>query len=122
MVGNNDKVAARKRRQMRVRRKIQGTPERPRLSVFCSDKHMYAQLICDVTGCTLAASSTLAADVREEGKFLGNIAGAKKVGAAIAKLALSRNISKVVFDRNGYLYHGKVKALADSAREAGLEF
>lgn len=122
MVGNNDKVAARKRRQMRLRRKVRGTPERPRLSVFCSGKHMYAQLICDVTGQTLAATSTLSPEIREEGKFLGNIAGAKKVGAAIAKLALSRDIATVVFDRNGYLYHGKVKALADSAREAGLQF
>lgn len=122
MAHKNPKVAARERRKLRLRKKIRGSDERPRLSVFCSGRHVYAQIISDEKGVTLAAASTLTEGVKEDGKALANIEGAKRVGSAIAKLALERNLTSVVFDRNGYLYHGKVKALADAAREAGLQF
>jgi large subunit ribosomal protein L18 len=113
---------ARIKRQVRVRRKVQGTGERPRLCVFRSAKHIYAQIIEDTTGKTLMAASTMAKDLVEGGKATGNVEAAKAVGAAIAKKALEQNIKQVVFDRNGFLYHGRVKALADAAREAGLLF
>ncbi len=113
---------ARAKRQVRVRRKVKGTEERPRLSVFRSAKHIYAQIIEDTTGRTLASASTVSKDVAEGQKYTGNIEAAKAVGAAIAKKALENNIKQVVFDRNGFLYHGRVKALADAAREAGLSF
>lgn len=115
-----ERLIARKKRQVRVRKKVQGTPECPRLCVFRSGRHIYAQIIEDVNGSTLAATSTLAkgADV----KFGGNVEAAKAVGKAIAETALEKNIKQVVFDRNGFLYHGRVKALAEAAREAGLSF
>jgi large subunit ribosomal protein L18 len=113
---------ARIKRQSRVRRNIRGTVERPRLSVFRSSKHIYAQIIEDQTGKTLAAASTVSKDVAGDLKFSGNVEAAKAVGAAIAKIALDKNIKQVVFDRNGFLYHGRVKALAEAAREAGLTF
>lgn len=122
MAKSSIKAAARERRKLRLRKKIRGTSERPRLSIYCSGHHVYAQIIDDVKGCTLAASSTLSENVREEGKYLGNIEGARRVGAAIAQVAKERQIQAVVFDRNGYLYHGKIKALADAAREHGLQF
>lgn len=112
---------ARLKRKIRVRRKVKGTPERPRLTVFRSAKHMYAQIIEDVTGKTLVAVSTINSGV-VTGDYSGNIESAKAVGVAIAKKALENNITQVVFDRNGFLYHGRVKALADAAREAGLSF
>jgi large subunit ribosomal protein L18 len=105
-----------------VRRKVKGTSERPRLTVFRSLNHMYAQVVDDVSGATLAAASSLSASIREQEGHKGNIAAAKKVGAAIASACQAKGLTQVVFDRNGYLYHGRVKALAEAAREAGLEF
>lgn len=110
---------SRLKRQARVRKKIRGTSECPRLSVFRSAKHIYAQIIEDVTGTTLVAASTLASDVDLAGS--GNIEAAKAVGSSIAKKALDKNITNVVFDRNGFLYRGRIQALADAAREAGLK-
>jgi large subunit ribosomal protein L18 len=115
-------IVGRERRKLRIRRKINGTSERPRLSVFRSSRHIYAQVVDDVSGKTVAHSSTLARDVRSEVGEANKLDAAKKVGASIAKLLLSKGIDKVVFDRNGYLYHGRVRALADAAREAGLKF
>ncbi len=116
------KEMARLKRKVRVRRKIKGTSERPRLNVFRSAKHIYAQLIDDSTGATLAAVSTLMEDVSAGLKYSGNIDAARKVGAEIAQRALAKDIKKVVFDRNGFLYHGRVKAVAEAARENGLSF
>jgi len=120
-MANSSPEAGRVRRKMRIRKKVFGTPERPRLSVFRSSNHMYAQIIDDTHGRTLAAASTLA-DAADLPGHKGNIAAAKVVGAAIARRAIEARIQRVVFDRNGFLYHGRVKALADAAREAGLEF
>ena len=106
------------RRHKRVRTKVSGTPECPRLCVFRSNKHIHSQIIDDVNGRTLAAASSV--DMKLE--YGGNVEAAKKVGAEIAKRALEKNIKQVVFDRGGYVYHGRVQALADAAREAGLEF
>ncbi len=116
----NARRMARLKRQVRVRKKVVGTTERPRLSVFRSAKHIYAQIIEDSTGKTLVAASTVSKDVAEGVKYSGNVEAAKAVGEAIAKKALEQNIKQVVFDRNGFLYHGRVKALAEAAREAGL--
>ncbi len=118
------KVLARERRHRRVRRKIMGTPERPRLSVYRSLNQVYAQIIDDLSGKTLVAASSLGKGVKGKGKTQtgGNIEAAKEVGAAIAALAKSANIGKVVFDRGGSIYHGRIKALADAAREGGLIF
>ncbi|HHI96464.1 MAG TPA: 50S ribosomal protein L18 [Thermodesulfatator atlanticus] len=120
------KVLARLRRKRRVRKKIFGTPERPRLSVFRSCKHIYAQIIDDVSGRTLVAASSLTPQIREKLAELkkdgGKTAVAKAVGELIGKRALEAGIKKVVFDRGGYKYHGRVKALAEGARAAGLEF
>ena len=118
MVNKPDKIVARLRRHRRVRGKISGTAERPRLDVFRSAKHIYAQLIDDVSGNTLAAASSL--DKGFEGTG-GNVDAATKVGKAIAEKALAKGIKQVVFDRGGFVYHGRVKALADGAREGGLE-
>ena len=115
-------MVGRERRKFRIRRKISGTPERPRLTVFRSAKHIYAQVVDDVAGTTLAHASTLSRDVRGAIDDATKSDAAKKVGAAIAKLLLAKGIDKVVFDRNGYIYHGRVMALADAAREAGLKF
>lgn len=115
-----ERLEARKKRQVRVRKKIKGTPERPRLCVYRSGKHIYAQIIEDVNGTTLAASSSVAKAV--DVKFGGNVEAAKAVGKSIAEIALGKDIKQVVFDRNGFLYHGRVKALAEAAREAGLSF
>lgn len=113
---------ARNKRKVRVRRKVRGVPERPRLCVFRSAKHIYAQIIEDTTGQTLVTASTLSSEVADGVKFTGNIEAAKAVGQALAKKALEKNVQQVVFDRNGFLYHGRVKALAEGAREAGLSF
>lgn len=118
----NPREVARERRKLSLRKKLRGTTERPRLCVFCSGRHIYAQIVNDELGTTLAAVSTLCKDVREQGKVGANAENAKRVGKAIAALALSRDISTVVFDRNGFVYHGKVKALAEAAREGGLAF
>ena len=122
MNASAERRRARSKRQARVRRNIRGTEERPRLSVFRSSKHIYAQIIEDQSGKTLAAVSTVSKDVAGDLKFSGNVEAAKAVGTAIAKIALDKNIKQVVFDRNGFLYHGRVKALAEAAREAGLTF
>lgn len=119
MVTKLDKNAARVKRHLRVRGKISGTAERPRLNVFRSSKHIYAQIIDDVAGKTLAAASSL--DKGFEGNG-GNKEAARKVGEAIAKAAGSAGISEVVFDRSGYIYHGRIKELAEGAREGGLKF
>nr|WP_281047822.1 50S ribosomal protein L18 [Syntrophotalea carbinolica] len=113
---------ARLKRQVRVRRKLRGTPEMPRLCVFRSAKHIYAQIIEDVTGKTLVSASTVNSDVVEGLENTGNVEAAKAVGKAIAQKALGMDIKNVVFDRNGFLYHGRVKTLAEAAREAGLSF
>ena len=117
------RAEARLRRKKRVRKNIRGTAERPRLCVFRSARHMYAQIIDDTSARTLAQASSVSADSRSTiGKKGGNKEGAAFVGALIAERALKQGIKKVVFDRNGFLYHGRVKALSDAAREKGLEF
>lgn len=110
------------RRHERVRKHVFGTPERPRLSVFRSSKNIYAQLIDDVSGRTLGAASSLDADIKAEAEYGGNKEAAKLVGRKIGKVAKNAGISTVSFDRGGHLYHGRVKELADGAREAGLDF
>jgi large subunit ribosomal protein L18 len=116
-----DTRTARLRRQARVRKHLRGTDGRPRLCVFRSNKHIYAQVISDETGRTLAAASSLSAELK--GQVTGcNKDTAKKVGALVAKLCQERGIHEVVFDRNGYLYHGRLAELANAAREAGLKF
>ena len=112
------KEVARQKKKMRIRRRVKGTDERPRLCIFRSARHIYAQIIDDAKGATLVSASTL--DV--EGLKNANKDTAKAIGAEVAKRALSKNIKAVVFDRNGYLYHGRVQALAEGAREAGLNF
>ena len=116
------RIVGRERRKLRIRQKINGTSEKPRLSVFRSAKHIYAQVVDDVSGKTVAHASTLSRDVRTEVTEATKLDAAKKVGASIAKLLIAKGITKIVFDRNGYLYHGRVRALADAAREAGLKF
>jgi len=109
-------------RKSRVRRKVAGTAAQPRLTVYKSMKHLYAQIVDDATGRTLVSASTMGRDLRDDLKKTSNVEAARAVGLALGKKALARDITKVVFDRNGYPYHGKVKALADAAREAGLQF
>jgi len=117
-----EKLTGRQRRKYRIRNKISGSSERPRLTVFRSAKHIYAQIVDDVAGSTVASVSTLSRDLKGTLSGDDKTVAAKKVGALIAKMCLEKKIDKVVFDRNGYLYHGRVKALAEAAREAGLEF
>jgi large subunit ribosomal protein L18 len=119
---NKEKALRLQRRKFSTRASIFGTPQRPRLSVFRSDKHIYAQLIDDHAGRTLAAVSSVAGDVRGELKNGGNILAAKQVGRAIADRAKAAGITMVAFDRGGRKYHGRIKALADAAREGGLKF
>ncbi len=116
------RLISRKRRHRRVRRKITGIPERPRLNVFRSSKHIYAQVIDDQSGTTLAAASSLDPELRSELSHGGNREAAHKVGALLARKAIDRGIKDVVFDRGGYLYHGRIKELAEGAREGGLNF
>lgn len=118
MLSKND---VRMKRKIRIRKRLSGTSERPRLVVFRSNLHIYAQIIDDMTGSTLAQVSTLTLSKNGE-KVACNKAGAEKVGKEVARVALEKNIKQVVFDRNGYLYHGRIKAVADGAREGGLEF
>ncbi|RMF97646.1 MAG: 50S ribosomal protein L18 [Candidatus Schekmanbacteria bacterium] len=117
-----DRNKARKIRHLKIRKRVIGTPERPRLTVFKSARNIYAQIIDDTTGSTLVSCSTLEKGIREKRGNSANKECAKIVGETIAKKALEKNISSVVFDRSGYRYHGKVKILADAAREAGLKF
>ena len=115
------KEAARQRRKIRIRKKISGTADRPRLVVFRSNLHLYAQIVDDESGTTLVSASTLL--LSKSGDAVRcNKAGGEQVGKEIARLAKEKSISRVVFDRNGYIYHGRIKAVADGAREAGLEF
>ena len=119
MISKIDRKATRQRRHLRVRRKISGTPECPRLCVYRSNTNVYAQIIDDVAGNTLVSCSTLDKDIKTKH---ANKEAAKEVGAMIAKKALEKNIDTVVFDRGGYIYHGVVKELAEAAREGGLKF
>ncbi len=119
MVNKPNSNKARLKRHRRVRAKIAGTAERPRLNVFRSSKHIYAQIIDDVNGVTLAAASSMDKDFEGNG---GNKDAARKIGQLIAKRAIDKNIEEVVFDRGGYLYHGRIAELADGARESGLKF
>jgi large subunit ribosomal protein L18 len=120
MIIKPDKNKVRKKRHARVRAKLSGTATRPRLNVFRSNKHIYAQLIDDVNGATLVSASTL--DKEFDLESTGNVEAAKKVGELVAKRAVEKGFTSVVFDRGGYLYHGRVKALAEAARENGLQF
>ena len=120
MITKLDKNITRKKRHARVRVKVSGTAERPRLNVYRSNKHTYAQLIDDVNGVTLASASTLDKELSLDST--SNVQAAEKVGELVAKRAVEKGIKSVVFDRGGYLYHGRVKALAEAARENGLEF
>ena len=119
MVNRKDRNAARLKRHQRVRKNISGTAERPRLNVFRSLNNIYAQIIDDVKGVTLVSASSLDKEFESYG---GNVAAAKAVGKAVAEKAVAAGIKSVVFDRGGYLYHGRVAALAEGAREGGLEF
>ena len=116
------KQRQRLRRRQHVRKRVVGTAERPRLSVYRSSKHIYAQLIDDLAGVTLAAASSTLGDVKKGLPYGGNVKAAKAVGAKIAEAAKAKGIAKVAFDRGHYRYHGRVKALADAARESGLRF
>src|SRR5215510_14765595 len=106
----------------RIRKRLSGTPVRPRLAIFRSNKHIYAQVIDDVKGTTLTAASSLDVDAKKDVKNGGNVAAAKAVGKLVAERANAKGIDAILFDRGGYLYHGRIKALADAAREAGLKF
>jgi len=117
-----DRNIGRHRRHLRVRKRVTGSPERPRLSVFRSLKHIYAQIIEDTEGRTLVSASSLDPELRGKLKHGGNIEAARMVGELLARRAVEKGIKAVVFDRGGYLYHGRVRALAEGAREAGLEF
>jgi large subunit ribosomal protein L18 len=118
---NINKNETRRRRHFRVRKKVAGDAERPRLNVYRANKHIYVQVIDDATGHTLAAASSLDTSLRGSTNG-GNVAGAAAVGKLIAERAQAAGVTKVVFDRGGYLYHGRIKALADGAREGGLDF
>jgi large subunit ribosomal protein L18 len=120
MITKLDKNASRKKRHARVRSKLSGTAARPRLNVFRSNKHVYAQVIDDMSGVTLVSASTMEKDLNLEST--SNLEAAKLIGELVAKRAVEKGISAVVFDRGGYLYHGRIQALADAARENGLQF
>jgi large subunit ribosomal protein L18 len=121
-MANKREDSARLRRKVRVREKITGTDTRPRICVYRSNKHTYAQVISDDQGKTLLTVSTLSKELADSSKKNKGVNAAKDVGLALAKVCKQKNITKVVFDRNGFLYHGRVKAVADGAREGGLEF
>jgi len=118
----NPRELARAKRKKRIRKKVVGNSERPRLSVFRSEKHIYAQVIDDTQGLTLVAASTKSPEYREAEAPKGKVGAAERVGELVAQKARARGISKVVFDRNGFIYHGRIRALADAARKAGLDF
>ncbi len=117
-----DRKAESRKRHLRVRNRVEGTPERPRLSVYRSLNHIYAQIIDDTKGVTLVAASTMDNGLKDQFSAGGNIEAAKVVGKAVAERALEKGVKKVVFDRGGHIYHGRIKALAEAAREAGLDF
>jgi len=118
----NPRYTARLKRKKRIRRKVEGNEARPRLTVFRSDKHIYAQIINDVTGATLVSASTLSPEYREMEPIKVKVGAAKRVGELVAAKAIEKGIAKVVFDRNGFIYHGRIQALADAARQKGLDF
>lgn len=122
MIQKTDRNKKRKKRHLRVRKKIVGTAECPRLNVFRSSKNIYAQLINDENGTTVASASTLDPDFRKTGKSGSTVEAAEWVGEIVAQKAIEKGFKKVVFDRGGYLYHGRVKALAEGARKGGLDF
>jgi large subunit ribosomal protein L18 len=122
MANKSTRLASRLKRQKRIRKRVTGTEARPRLCVFRSASHMYAQVIDDVKGATIAAASTLEGDFKENNDKVTGKDAAAAIGKLVGKRALDKGITKVVFDRNGFLYHGRVKALSDGAREAGLNF
>jgi large subunit ribosomal protein L18 len=122
MINKQTKNSMRQARQKRVRSKVSGTAERPRLNIYRSLNNVYAQIIDDTTGTTLVSASTLEADIKSQVSGTGNKEAAKVVGETVAKRAIEKGIDTVVFDRAGYLYHGRVKELADGARAAGLKF
>ena len=122
MVSKKSRQVVRENKHRRMRNRFSGTPERPRLAVFRSNNHMYAQIIDDTVGKTLVAASTLEKDVKAELEKTNNVDAAAYLGTVIAKRALEKGITEVVFDRGGYIYQGKVAALAEAAREAGLTF
>ena len=122
MVSKESRSANRVKKHMKIRNRFSGTPERPRLAVFRSNNHMYAQIIDDTVGNTLVAASTLEKDVKAELEHTNDVEAAAYLGTVIAKKALDKGIKTVVFDRGGFVYQGKIKALAEAAREAGLEF
>ena len=122
MINKNDRKYSRRKRHLRVRKKVSGTPLKPRMAVFRSEKHIYAQIIDDSTHHTLCTSSTLNGELKSELEKTWDKSAAKKVGEDIAKKAKEAGIEEVVFDRGGFKYHGRVKALADGARSAGLKF
>ena len=122
MVSKESRQKIRAKKHMKIRNRFSGTAERPRLAVFRSNSHVYAQVIDDVAGKTIVSASTLEKDIKAELKNTDDIEAATKVGDIVAKRALEKGIKAVVFDRGGYIYHGKVAALAEAAREAGLQF
>jgi large subunit ribosomal protein L18 len=122
MINKVERNKKRQKRHLRMRNKIQGTPERPRLNVFRSTTNIYVQVIDDIAGATLVSASSLDKDIKEKVNGLNKTEAAKLVGQELAKRSIEKGIDKVVFDRGGYLYHGRVKALADGARESGLKF
>ena len=122
MIKKQSRSEVRAKKHLKVRKRISGTPERPRMAVFRSNNHMYVQVIDDVAGNTLVSASTLQGEVKVGLAKTNNLDAAAKLGSVIAKKAIDKGIKTVVFDRGGYIYHGKVKALAEAAREAGLEF
>ncbi|MCY0876101.1 MAG: 50S ribosomal protein L18 [Firmicutes bacterium] len=122
MINKGDKEAGRARRHARIRRKLSGTPERPRLNVFRSDKHIYAQVIDDTTARTLVSASSAEKDTKAQIAHGNTVEAAQAIGKLVAERAVAQGIKSVVFDRGGYLYHGRIQALADAAREGGLEF
>jgi len=122
MVRKDSKAANRIKKHSRIRNRFLGTAQRPRLAVFRSNEHMYAQIIDDEARTTLVAASTVEADIKKELAKTNDVAAASYIGTVVAKRALEKGITTVVFDRGGYIYHGKVQALADAAREAGLTF
>lgn len=122
MVKNQSRSKVRIKKHKKIRNRFTGTPERPRMAVFRSNNHLYVQVIDDTVGNTLVAASTLQKDVKAELQKTNDVAAAAYLGTVIAKKALEKGIKNVVFDRGGFIYQGKVKALADAAREAGLEF
>ncbi|MCF8027881.1 MAG: 50S ribosomal protein L18 [Desulfobacteraceae bacterium] len=122
MGSTQKREAMRIKRKKRIRQKVKGTPQRPRLTVFRSARHIYAQIIDDTRGETLAAASTIEKQVRDQGKFENKVAAADEIGKLLAQRASGKGITSVVFDRNGYMYHGRVRAVSEAARKNGLDF